>query len=1414
MKRKLYSVLLTLALSLAVVFGLAACTGKYKMKDFVADFSDFKKTYEVGDEIDLSKVKIYATFSDDSKENIPFEKVTITIDGSQVTLDNINKATESVGEKVIEIKYSNIVRSVTIKVVEKHVKVLSGVRFDATNVVKTYVYGDQVSLQGLKVYALYGEDGEEEITLNDSDLQILMGEVNITSSLNKITETLGQKAIKVRYKTVISTESFIINVTDEAESVSISIPQNFKTTYKVGDEVSFTGITAKALFKSGAEENVSDIKFYLGEALIDLSTISNTKGTKNITVKAVFGSLTKTETIALTFENYVESISLDTQDINLEFIMDDEVSIDNFKEIKVNVVYKDTQDNKTIKLNAEGVESLNAQGAAIDYSNITKTAGTKTITVKYENKTTTFNVVVLEKDSALKSLTIKSNPTTSTYVAGSENVSFAGLVITLSYKDELARADEDIAFADFTDNDVELYFNDSLLTNINNVTKVNTLGANTVQVSVKVMGKTANFNLTINNAVVSIAVDETSIEKNYKIGDTVDFSNIKVTATLNHGTLVLAYADLKFFDGETEVTSSLNSLTGAEAQAKVVTVKYNEVATSFNIKVEDFVTGIETGTTKTFSCDVDTTIGAKKTSFEGLEVYKVFKSGKKELLSTGYTFSNNSIEIPETKNVTITFETFTTTISLTINDILESIEVVETSIPTKIVKNGTVDLTGLKVNGTFKYAGTLEVNLLQEDGESFIYGVVQFSLKVSGVYQVLTQLELDTIANESGEREVKLTYTYNSKAVSDEFIIDVLVSGNGVDGFEKPSSLTNFNSTLENGRLNDDESDAGFEGALYVSENEDYLVGDENNYKFLPKLTQIDIFNQTKTVLKSFTTSTTLKWINEENSNQVVTLVQKPFDSQTRVYSSEINGIERIFAYEYYKTNEFKFEDFAVGKKIIISVLPSENDFVYDLNDVNAVEWTVRIVKGFNIHDVRELCVLEQNSTRHDWDSIKAELGLTNCRPSAIILHDDMKVTKDSLPSSMTFTLDDNYQIFYQHDDYNNKNPFTPEQAKDIIGVELSRTFIYNELNNSQEYGIFRYDMNDNESFAIHGNFYSIDLSSLPLVCAFEPTGYAGDLAYYGEYMSKLSFLDIRGVGDATESESEDETFTFENFQVKGNTAPLQVKVDSSTTMKTGEDEPVFGGGIIFVKTNRCHANITNINAHACFISFYSRDYTVVNYTNVKAYDSFLNGLFVNGESTNNLVDCHMKRAGGPLMLLVQTVTGDESTPLIPRVTADDASTFECFVTGGELWFTRNQADVTTLKGFDALLNMNGKTFMKDGKHNLIALSMKLNNEGDITNQALMSYKGTGINKIAGDSEYEYAKIVDNYTHAPVAKFDNLITFLNPGNPSLEYAGIYKFDSSYNMAKINANEIANANYIAIYVFGMGVFTELWDNPTA
>ena len=155
--------------------------------------------------------------------------------------------------------------------------------------------------------------------------------------------------------------------------------------------------------------------------------------------------------------------------------------------------------------------------------------------------------------------------------------------------------------------------------------------------------------------------------------------------------------------------------------------------------------------------------------------------------------------------------------------------------------------------------------------------------------------------------------------------------------------------------------------------------------------------------------------------------------------------------------------------------------------------------------------------------------------------------------------------------------------------------------------------MNDKENFAIHGNFFDIDLSKLPLVCPFEPTGVElaqGYDLYYMPYMSKLSFIEVYGqdvrerdkaqkgyCDQPTESATEDEYFTFDNFAIMGNCSPKDLLVDGSTQMNAGTGNPVYGGGIIFVKTHYCHANITNINAHSCFISFFSRNYTVVNYT-------------------------------------------------------------------------------------------------------------------------------------------------------------------------------------------------------------------------
>ena len=252
MKRKICILLVVLIMIATFATVFTACHGgKYKMQDFVVDFTDFVKTYEVGDQIDLSTIKMNATFSDGTTEAIPLDKVTIKVDGEQISLNELNKITETTGTKIIDIKYSNVQRSVTIRVNEKHIAVLTGVEFDATTVVKQYNVRDAVSFNGLAVKAVYDGYERVDIALTDENLVFFMNEEMITTAnLSRITAEVGTKNIKVRYRTITSTTSFEIVVSDVLDDVTINVPNTFKTNYKVGEAIATTGITATANYNS------------------------------------------------------------------------------------------------------------------------------------------------------------------------------------------------------------------------------------------------------------------------------------------------------------------------------------------------------------------------------------------------------------------------------------------------------------------------------------------------------------------------------------------------------------------------------------------------------------------------------------------------------------------------------------------------------------------------------------------------------------------------------------------------------------------------------------------------------------------------------------------------------------------------------------------------------------------------------------------------------------------------------------------------------------------------------------------------------------------------------------------------------------------------------------------------------------
>ena len=534
---------------------------------------------------------------------------------------------------------------------------------------------------------------------------------------------------------------------------------------------------------------------------------------------------------------------------------------------------------------------------------------------------------------------------------------------------------------------------------------------------------------------------------------------------------------------------------------------------------------------------------------------------------------------------------------------------------------------------------------------------------------------------------------------------------------------------------------------------------------------------------------------------------------------------------ENYNTNEFDFTDAAIGKTFTLSVLPDVNSFP-NAGSFSRVEQTVMVVDGYNVTDPRQLCLLEQTTTRHYWDAIKAELGLTGLKPATIILHDNMQVTKDSIPETFYYTLPDTFNPFYTYEDGEGEHTVKPEDVPAEFGGPCDRTFLY-----EGEYGLFRYDMGLGDSFKIYGNYFDIDLTRMPRVAAFEPNlsiavpaGFSG--TYYGQYQSKISFLVVYGVKDSSA-----ESFEFKDFAVKGNTHMQLLTVSGTSDIKQGTGDLVYAGGLIFVKVWYSEADITNINAHDCFIPYFSYGGTEINYTNCKAYDSFQCALFVNKNSVNHLNNCHWKRANGPLMLLCQDWDSDGSTitaRYVPEIYADSDCVLESIVDSQSVWFTQNgvTAQVNQLASLDGLFNgYFHKTLFQAGKFNVIAVSIAESGNQDPATQSFIQYGNCFVDRKPGQATTPFNH--PEYGTVPADLFDIEEGFMSAGAATFTVGNNFcavgidtenpAYAESYGYYLQDANQInvmGNSDvmtafrgntyqYIAINVGPMGILAEFY-----
>lgn len=414
---------------------------------------------------------------------------------------------------------------------------LTGISVDANNVKKTYTYGEALDLTGLVVTANYDNNTNKAVT--DYTTNPTNG-----SSLN----TVGEVSITVTYQE--KTGSFKVTVEKSLTGISLNT-DSVKTSYNHNEALDLTGLVVNAVYNDGSTEAVTDYTTNPANG-----TVLNTVGNQTVTVTYKG----KTSSFDVAVNRTLSSIALNISKVKKEYKHNETFTSAG---LVVTAVY-----SNGVRENVDNYTTDPAEGATLDQ------IGTKTVTVAYEGKTTTYeiNVVVALVNISVDSTNVKKD------YKQDDKLDLTGLVVTANYSDGTATNVTDYAV------------------NPGNGTTLSTIGTQTITVTYE--GKTTSFAVEVEKKLVSITLDTSNVKKEYYQGDSVDLTGLIVTANYSDGSTadVSALATNNVPDGYTFVV--FNTLT--------VTISYNGKTASFNCTCSPFK---EKGHTATIDLSREFSIG-------------------------------------------------------------------------------------------------------------------------------------------------------------------------------------------------------------------------------------------------------------------------------------------------------------------------------------------------------------------------------------------------------------------------------------------------------------------------------------------------------------------------------------------------------------------------------------------------------------------------------------------------------------------------------------------------------------------------------------------------------------------------------------------------------------------------------------
>ena len=500
---------------------------------------------------------------------------------------------------------------------------------------------------------------EPGVTLTETDGSTL-DLTNVTFDENH----KAVKTIKVNYQGQEAT--FTINVTNEI--TGIVMENTPKTNYKVTQPLDLTtdGTTVGTILVTRQNGETESIK--LDNANVDVTGFDSSVENTNLplTVSYTENSVTKTT-------SYIVSVIDEVLDIQIE------------NTPKTNYKYGEALDVSagTLKITRDSGEEIipitpnmvtEVDGTPFDSTNL----GTRDLKVTYGGMERTYEITVSDYVVGV----VLTAPTKLTYEYGES------LDLTGGYIQKIMASGANTNPVALTADMISGY----------NPTQE---GAQTVNVTYE--GFTETFGVLVEDNIQSIEITNLPTKTQYKYGDSLDVTGGKITATRS--------------SGKTEVIqitpSMVTGFNPIELNTQTLTVTYKGKTDTYNVTVEDYVTGISIVKPDKLVYKIGESI-----NLAGGKVNLTMASGQATspvaMTSADVTITGFDTTAEGAKTITVNYKGFTETFSITVVDPLSEIALKTLPNKTDYKYGESLDITGATLEVT-KESGDKEIINVTKD---------------------------------------------------------------------------------------------------------------------------------------------------------------------------------------------------------------------------------------------------------------------------------------------------------------------------------------------------------------------------------------------------------------------------------------------------------------------------------------------------------------------------------------------------------------------------------------------------------------------------------------------------------------------------------------------------------------------------